>query len=72
MKEPKQTCPLIDKAIKNLAWACEEIKKEDAESAKHYLEDVRDLLEEIRTANSDLREYGNYWETYAGELEKVA
>lgn len=32
--------------------------------------EVLEPLEEIRKANSELREYGNYWEKRAEELEK--
>lgn len=84
MKEPDQACPLIDKAIKNFKWVEREINNiccvlknyhdlEDlANDIISWLEQIEftETLEELRTRCSDLREWGNSWQTKAEKLEE--
>lgn len=84
MKEPEQACPLIDKTIKNfnkskehIANICEslakcEASKESANDILYWLEQINftETLEELRTRCSDLREWGNSWQTKAEKLEE--
>lgn len=84
IKEPKQACPLIDKAIKN--FKCQEIEissicaslkgcdalTESADSILHSFNsiDFIETLEELRSRCEDLREWGKHWESKAEKLEE--
>ncbi len=84
IKEPKQACPLIDKAIKNFKRCEEEIKHEcytlrredlSYSSATNILNsffgiDFIEILEELRSRCSDLREWGKQWESEVERLEE--
>lgn len=83
MKEPSYTCPLIDAAISTIDSLCSYFPDKSIERCT--VEDLTDLvnelddfnqdafnaeMEDIRSANQDLRDYGNYWEARARELEE--
>ena len=81
MKEPEQACPVIDKAIKNFERAEKEINdilknhdalKDSANDIIYWLGEIEftETLEELRTRCSDLREWGNSWQTKAEKLEE--
>lgn len=69
---PEQTCPLINKVIReinNVLWA---LKRGDFDSIEGELWDTEDELETIRQHNNQLRELGKYWyEQYAATEEKI-
>lgn len=65
MKEPPMTCPTIDKFIKELEREANKI--EDA--GKSISGSIVDALEACRTANEQIREWGDWWKSKAGELE---
>ena len=84
IKEPKQACPLIDKAIENfkcqeieISSICASLKGCDAlaELADNILHsfnclDFIETLEELRSKCEDLREWGKHWESKAEKLEE--
>ena len=51
MREPEDTCPLIDSSIDDL---------------QGY---IATYLEDLRAANSELREWGHYWKDTHSDLE---
>jgi chaperonin cofactor prefoldin len=83
IKEPKQACPLIDKAIKifkrwedEIKDECYALRREDlsCDSATNILNlffdmDFIETLEELRSRCSDLREWGKQWESEVERLE---
>ncbi len=76
----KNTCPKIDKAIgalHNVLCCVSEEDKENLENAISYSNEAQDLLEEIRSANEELRAWGNdmhnereYWEKETDILQR--
>ena len=84
MKEPEQACPLIDKAIVNFKRAekeilvnCKSLEKHEASSESgsdilFWFNDINfvETLEELRTRCSDLRKWGNEWQSKAEKLEE--
>lgn len=71
-KLPINTCPAIDGIIKECKAAMQDadwsMKSDDIESLKSALEDARRVfddviseIEELRDANSALREYGEFY-----------
>lgn len=67
MKEPSHTCPVINDAQKRLSEARSDLD--------HYvvseLRKVEDnLLEDIRNANTELRDWGHYWKEIAEERDQ--
>jgi len=86
-KLPKETCPAIDAIIKQCQRELDSIKyaikrEDDADELKYILDSVGDTLrdiisdiEDLRKANSDLREYGAYYKELfdeaVSELEAV-
>lgn len=73
-KEPvPHTCPDIDKALKILKQSYKQIEgvcedKRDAWSINGDLEDIEKILEDVRNANDELRDWGK---RLASELETV-
>lgn len=57
-KEPNQTCPTIDKGISEI------------DSAIRDLEYSKSIYEEVRRANKDLRDWGQYWKDKCEEKDK--
>lgn len=79
MKLPPNTCPMIDRVKKALEEAyslayseCDDEDVEDLQSTlrriEHILQGEADILEDIRDANSALRQAAEY---YRDEAEKV-
>lgn len=54
---PGHTCPVIDKV------------KDNIEQAENYLYGLADKMEELRTANAQLRECAEYWQEQYEELK---
>lgn len=83
MRLPKNTCPDIDKAIAAVREAIQEcwtvIEEDDStaiERANHVLSRIElsiryvpDMLEELRSANSSLRDAAMYYEEQVSELQ---
>lgn len=70
----KHTCPNIDKAIKHLKNAYIEIKdaiedKQTVNSISFELDTVEEILEDVRSANHALREWGYELEKANASLE---
>ena len=70
------TCPDIDKAISGICSAQKSIsnglKNEDMsffEDAENELRGIEDILEKLRSANSDLREYAQRFLDLQDSLE---
>lgn len=61
-----QTCPKIDNVISIIT----DIYRADEPITKGELQNIEKLMEEIRSANSTLREWGNEQYEIAEELEK--
>jgi predicted nuclease with TOPRIM domain len=57
MREPKNTCPAIDRGI------------DMAETIASHAKDIEGYLEELRKQNEELREWGNYWKDAAEEAQ---
>jgi hypothetical protein len=82
MKEPKNTCPNIDSAIslmdsvkkeakfaiKNFDHMTNEQIKECFSEIINELKEGPDVMEEIRSANENLRAWGHEWRYKAQEL----
>lgn len=64
MREPKNTCPLIDDCI--------ELLGEDTcvWEINQQLRKARSLLEDIREANAEIRAWGSRWEKEYEKLEE--
>lgn len=61
MKEPPLTCPIIDKCISEIKDAIYDVKFGINKDAILYsLDSALAILEEIRTANGNLRAWGQY------------
>ena len=56
MKLPKNTCPDIDSCIEWVKALAEEAKEGDGNHVYHLQAWIIDTLEELRTANSQLRD----------------
>lgn len=72
MREPEQTCPKIDQVIKeneSIQSGVGEII-EIATSIDSIVADINYEMEWLRTANEELRQWGNYWKNQYEELEK--
>ena len=83
MREPKMpgwTCPIINRLKSNITESleltngAEEIESVDIllgiiEDIRHKLSDGGDILEDIRSANSKLRDCAEYWQEKTKELE---
>lgn len=71
MKEPPHTCPLIDEAQRIGKMILSSIKNEDTDRdhAEYLLDTLKDQLEEIRSANEKLREWGQWQEERCEELQ---
>lgn len=82
MREPKMpgwTCPIIDQLKSSITESleltngAEDMDIDDLrgiiEDIRHKLSDGGDILEDIRTANSRLRDCAEYWQEKAKELE---
>lgn len=80
-REPvKVTCPDIDKLLKSLKYIYGELKNfekdEDIDSLKERLGSIEnelwgfeDVLEELRSSNASLRDWGHEEAKYVDELE---
>lgn len=73
---PTYTCPKIDGLLRELREAQEEGKEGNAERVVYLLSDWDDTLEELRTANQQLRDAANgykenrdEWMTFASTTE---
>lgn len=79
-EQPEPTCPDIDKAIKelkNLISMCRHSEKMDekelrdvVDSVDFELPDIIGFLEGLRTANQEIREWGQGWKDKAKELSE--
>lgn len=81
---PKQTCPAIDAIIKQCKNAQSDIsyaiqREDEVDELKtilqnlgYYFKDIASDIEDLRDANSALREYGEYWKARYEELEEEA
>jgi len=58
-KEPENTCPLIDSILKDLKSADSDISCAISE------------IEGLRSENSDIREWGQYWKGEAADLAET-
>lgn len=63
-REPRHTCPNINKAQSNL--------QELADLVSGHIKCLSDELEGLRSENEALREWGNAWVRRAEEAEKQA
>lgn len=84
MKEPKQTCPMIDDLIRELRDLEQRLKQEEPyEDILDYFFSKKglyswtstkgvlvDAIEDIRSANSEIREWGSHWEKEAEKLQE--
>lgn len=78
---PKETCPAIDAIIKqckdaryDIGWAIRREEEPDKlisalENMEDYFRYIESDIEDLRKANSALREYGEYWKEQYEELE---
>jgi hypothetical protein len=73
MKEPPHTCPLIDEAKRLLGLIQDELKSEDIDRnhIEYLLDTCNEQLEEIRSANERLREWGQWQEDERRKLQDV-
>jgi hypothetical protein len=71
MKEPPHTCPLIDEAQRLLGLILDELKSEDIDRnhIEYLIDTCNEQLEEIRSANEKLREWGQWQEEERGRLQ---
>ncbi len=71
MEEPQNTCPDIDASLRRLKDVRNQIKDilNSIEDILYEVGHVENSLEELRGMNASLREYGNYWENRAKEME---
>lgn len=77
---PKWTCPLIDRIIHSVESALDALDRtcdEDIDDYKSVLEDAQaalrdvcDEIEEVRTANSQLRACAEYWEEQCNDQQQ--
>lgn len=77
--QPKNTCPMIDYVIRDLATimraikgyrnACESELRDMVDDVDTYI-NQEDAMEEIRTNVCLIRHWGEAWKQYALQLEK--
>lgn len=69
MKEPDNTCPIIDEAIRDLKKSKDHLEDVNlyVSNSEEKIDDALNVLEDIRAANEKLREWGSYWKEYAEE-----
>lgn len=72
MREPEHTCPKIDQIIKENESIQSDADKiiEIATSIDSIVAHNNSEIEDLRAANEELREWGNYWKYKYEELEK--
>lgn len=84
MKEPKQTCPIIDDLIRDLKDLERRLEQQEPhEDILEYFFSKKglyrwsstkgllvDAIEDIRSANSEIREWGSHWEKEAEKLQE--
>tara|TARA_R100000900_G_C3290731_1_gene155713 strand:- start:359 stop:616 length:258 start_codon:yes stop_codon:yes gene_type:complete len=72
MIEPEHTCPKIDQIIKENESIQSDTDKiiEIATSIDSIVANNNSEIEDLRAANEELREWGNYWKNKYEELEK--
>lgn len=81
MKEPSNTCPDIDSvitSIKSVVGICKLLGNETEDELKEFFSDIESELywcestmEDLRSANEGLREYGKYQEDRADKAEET-
>ena len=69
MRQPSFTCPIIDKAIAAID-TLENAALESDSSMSTVAKYARALLEDIRAANTKLRDYGHHYEDKTVALEQ--
>lgn len=72
MREPEHTCPKIDQIIKENESIQSDADKiiEIATSIDSIVAHNNSEIEDLRAANEELREWGNYWKYKYEELKK--
>lgn len=63
----RHTCPMIDEVINIIMYPEWDLSDPDEEKLRDEFKEAIDIMEQIRTANSTLREWGN--ETYIEKLD---
>mgnify|MGYP001767605956 CR=1 FL=1 len=81
IKQPKDTCPMIDELIKKIRQIQSDIKGYSKAEPEELLDMVDSVdteisyfesnLEEIRTNTQAIRSWGNEWKQKAIELQKM-
>jgi hypothetical protein len=82
-KQPEETCPRIDKFIKEIKWAIQDLEgamkdigREDYKEAesdidtalRNYIYDIEDNYESLRKQCEDIRAWGQQWKNLAKDL----
>jgi len=79
-KQPAESCPLVDEAVKTIKAAelelrgWEAMELPDLKNATDYavwrFDQLHDELEKIRTANEEIRQWGQEWKDLAKSLDE--
>lgn len=65
MKEPNYTCPIIDHAQADT----EDLEEDISVVVQRWCKSHQHELEKVREANSELRRWGQHWESEAESLQ---